>query len=111
MSVKAHGQVRRAQVITTYGPGALIDLPHHSGIVGGLDTWPHPGSLQQILEPRLTQKLQLLTGVSLPKLYEPPPDADGAGDKPRGIGVWRFPEWFLVQESIETQDRRQSRRL
>ena len=27
MSRKAHGQVRRSQVITTYGPGALIDLP------------------------------------------------------------------------------------
>ena len=25
--MKAHGQVRRGQVITTYGPGALIDLP------------------------------------------------------------------------------------
>ena len=40
MSRKAHGQVRRGQVITTYGPGALIDLPQHSAIVGGLDTWP-----------------------------------------------------------------------
>ena len=36
MSRKAHGQIRRAQVITTYGPGALIDLPRHSAIVGGL---------------------------------------------------------------------------
>ena len=28
--MRAHGQVRRGQVITTYGPGALIDLPRHS---------------------------------------------------------------------------------
>ena len=34
MSRKTHGQVRRSQVITTYGPGALIDLPRHSAIVG-----------------------------------------------------------------------------
>ena len=40
MSSAAHGQVRRSQVITTWGPGALIDLPRHSGIVGGLETWP-----------------------------------------------------------------------
>ena len=40
MSRKAHGQLRRSQVITTYGPGALIDLPRHSAIVGGLETWP-----------------------------------------------------------------------
>ena len=43
MSRKAHGQIRRGQVITTYGPGALIDLPRHSAIVGGLDTWPQTG--------------------------------------------------------------------
>ena len=26
MSRKGHGQIRRGQIITTYGPGALIDL-------------------------------------------------------------------------------------
>ena len=30
MSKKSHGQIRRGQVITTYGPGALIDLPRQS---------------------------------------------------------------------------------
>ena len=63
MSRKAHGQVRRGQVITTYGPGALIDLPRHSAIVGGLDTWPKTSDLEEILEPRLTRKLQIMTGV------------------------------------------------
>jgi hypothetical protein len=111
MSVKANGQIRRGQVITTYGPGALIDLPRHSGIVGGLDTWPKPSTLKEIPEPRLAQKLQLLTKVTAPKLYEPPPDTDAPGDTPRGIVAWRFPEWFVVQESVDTQDRRQSRRL
>ena len=56
MSRKGHGQIRQSQVITTYGPGALIDLPRHSAIVGGLDTWPNPGSLDEIVEPRLTQQ-------------------------------------------------------
>jgi hypothetical protein len=45
--MKAHGQVRRGQVITTYGPGALIDLPRHSAIVGGLDTWPKISDLEE----------------------------------------------------------------
>lgn len=31
------GSIRQSQVITPYGPGALIDLPAHSAIVGGLD--------------------------------------------------------------------------
>jgi hypothetical protein len=39
MGRKSNGQIRRGQIITTYGPGALIDLPKHSAIVGGLETW------------------------------------------------------------------------
>ena len=68
MSRKAHGQVRRSQVITTYGPGALIDLPRYSAIVGGLDTWPKTSDLEEVVEPRLARKLEIMTGVAGPKL-------------------------------------------
>lgn len=71
MSLKAHGQIRRSQVITTYGPGALIDLPHYSAIVGGIDDWLKAGA-EEILEPRLSRKLQIMTGVASPRLYTPP---------------------------------------
>ena len=50
MSGKAHGQIRRGQVITTYGPGALIDLPRHSAVVGGLDTWSRQKAVQLLAE-------------------------------------------------------------
>ena len=53
-AVKAHGQIRRSQVITTWGPGALIDLPRQSGIIGGLETWPRIDALEEIVDPRLT---------------------------------------------------------
>ena len=97
---RAEGQIRRSQVITTFGPGALIDLPRHSGIVGGLDTaWPRPEQLQEIHEPRLAGKLALLTGIAHPPLYAPPPDATSLADTPLGIGVYRFPEWMVVQEA------------
>jgi len=80
--MKAHGQIRRGQVITTYGPGALIDLPRHSAVVGGLDTWPRTSDLEEVIEPRLTRKLQLMTEVAAPRLYAPPPDPTPA--RPRG---------------------------
>ena len=99
MSGKAHGQLRRSQVITTFGPGALIDLPHDSAIVGGLDTWGSEGGLQRIDEPRLSAKLMSMTAVPNPNLYAPPPEPEPWQDKQRGIGGWRFPEWFVVQES------------
>lgn len=111
MSRKAHGQIRRGQVITTYGPGALIDLPRHSAIVGGLDTWPKTAELQEILEPRLAGKLQVMTGVAAPRLFAPPPDSNDPREPAKGICAWRFPEWFVVQESTESEDRVRSRRL
>jgi hypothetical protein len=109
--MKAHGQVRRGQVITTYGPGALIDLPRHSAIVGGLDTWPNTSDLEEIVEPRLTRKLQIMTEVAAPRLFAPPPDPNDPRETARGIGVWRFPEWFVVQEASASEERERSRRL
>lgn len=111
MTRKAHGQIRRGQVITTYGPGALIDLPRHSAIVGGLDTWPSPTKLEQIIEPRLSQKLALMTGVRNPPLYSPPIESSDLHEPQLGIGAWRFPEWFVVQDDDKTEGRQRSRRL
>jgi hypothetical protein len=111
MSRKAHGQIRRSQVITTYGPGALIDLPRHSAIVGGLDTWPKLGDLEEIVELRLSRKLAIMTGVAAARLYAPPPDSNDPRETAKGIGAWRFPEWFIVQDEGKTEDRVRSRRL
>jgi len=111
MSHKSHGQIRRSQVITTYGPGALIDLPKHSAIIGGLDTWPKTSDLEEIVEPRLTSKLQTMTGVAMPRLFAPPPDSNDPREPAKGIGAWRFPEWFIVQEASGGETRERSRRL
>ena len=111
MSQRAHGQIRSSQVITTYGPGALIDLPRESAIVGGLETWPRISDLEEVVETRLTQKLQLMTGVVAPRLYAPPPDSNDPREKTKGIGAWRFPEWFVVQEPDDPHKRERSRRL
>jgi hypothetical protein len=111
MRRKAHGQIRRGQVITTYGPGALIDLPRHSAIVGGLETWPKTGDLEEIVEPRLARKLQIMTGIAAPRLFAPPPDSNDPRETARGIGAWRFPEWFVVQDAGGNEGRERSRRL
>lgn len=111
MSRRAHGQVRRSQVITTWGPGALIDLPRHSGIVGGLETWPGVDALEEIVDPRLARKLARMTGVADTRLFAPPPDATAPDEPKRGIGVWRFPEWMVVQEESSGGGSRSSRRL
>ncbi len=109
---KINGQIRLSQAVMTFGPGALIDLPDHSAIVGGLDSWPGPAKLRKIAEPRLTAKLAGITGVSHPELYEPPPDsAAEPGRVAPGITVWKFPEWFVVQEDGSGEDGDRGRRL
>ena len=95
---KSTGQIRRSQVITTYGPGSLIDLPRDSAIVAGIDGWGR--SLERLDEPRVQRTLSRMTGVPHPELRVPPtPDpAKFWQDSPKGIDAYRFPEWFVVQE-------------
>ena len=99
MNPSSTGQIRRSQVITTYGPGSLIDLPRDSAIVAGIDGWTQP--LERLDEPRLQRILSRMTGVLHPVLYVPPtPDPAEYWLKfPKGIDAYRFPEWFVAQDS------------
>jgi len=36
---RPHGQIRQSQLITTFGPGAMMDLPNYSVLIAGLDYW------------------------------------------------------------------------
>ena len=108
---RGHGQLRQSQVITTYGPGALLDLPEHAAIVAGLDTWPNIGDLEEIIDERLAGLLGVITGVPAPRMYAPPPEPREPWAPGRGIGAWSFPEWFVVQDDDGDPDRRRSRRL
>lgn len=77
----------------------VTGLPNESAIVAGLDSWGSEAKLRQIDEPRLSAKLASMTGVPDPRLYAPPPEPKDWQDRQQGIGAWRFPEWFVVQES------------
>ena len=49
---------RLSQLISTFGPGAMIDLPTRSVVVGGLEQWDMKGNAFTTLpEPRLTMRL------------------------------------------------------
>ncbi len=104
---RPHGQIRQSQLITSFGPGSMMDLPKHSVLVGGLDSWSTGG--QEIHEPRLVEKLKSLFDPPLAslQLLTPPPDPDDPTAPQTGITVWQFPEWFITQDV----DRGQSRGL
>jgi hypothetical protein len=56
MNRESVGDVRPSQIITTYGPGAIIDLQTVSVVVAGLDNWSTDGAIR-IQEPRLQREL------------------------------------------------------
>ena len=97
--------LRRSQVITTFGPGALVDLPNDSVIIGGLNQWTHRGR-EEVQEPRLIQKLCQALAVPTLRLFTPPACDENelrrpSGNRPRVSQFIRgriFPTWFVTQE-------------
>ena len=51
--------LRLSQIVGLFGPGAMVDLPDRSVVVGGLDRWSwHPNPIKVIEEPRLSNLLE-----------------------------------------------------
>ncbi len=96
------GEVRHGQLITTYGPGAMVDLPDRSVVIGGLNLW-HYGrddDSSNIDEPRLIAKLRGQLGVGTLLLKRPPSEDDDFAQKFKsssGIRSPQFPLWFVAQ--------------
>ena len=114
--------LRQSQIVTGFGPGAMVDLPTRSVVIGGLDLWHMRGrgSWRPIHEPRATQVLETLLrgsgrladGVRL-TLRTPPADddahaRDGAAEPP-GIEARVFPAWFVARDGEDAGDLRRRR--
>jgi len=106
-TAKPHGQMRQSQVVTTFGPGAMLDLPNHSVLVAGLDAWSKGGD--EIIEPRLTRKLAEILEVPALRLHAPPVEQEDPTAPPTGIDCFQFPEWFITQD-LESTDPKSSTR-
>lgn len=90
------GRLRQSQVITTFGPGALVDLPNYSVLIAGLDHWSSAGQVE-VHEPRLVAKLEELLNVAGLRLRTPPVDEQDPTAPPTGVTAWQFPEWFISE--------------
>ena len=55
-NARPHGQLRCSQVVTTFGPGALVDLPTRAVLVGGL-------ARDHVLAPSLPGELSVGDGA------------------------------------------------
>jgi hypothetical protein len=91
----ARPQIRQGQLITTFGPGAMTDLPERSVLIAGLDAWV--GERRQVQEPRLARKVAALLNAPAIRLECPPEaDRDGAGF----VRSYVFPLWFVTQNLV-----------
>ncbi len=60
--------LRQSQLVTTYGPGAMIDLPWFAAVLSGLDFWDKG---VRISEPRLEAKAKAVLGMDSVELATP----------------------------------------
>lgn len=100
------GKIRLSQIVTTFGPGAMVDLLDHAVLMGGTDYWRYdPQKPAPALdEPRLrdaVSKRAKAVGMDLdtgaPFRTAPPGDDDSPTLK-SGIAVAEFPSWFVCQK-------------
>ena len=91
--------IRRSQLVTTFGPGAMVDMPKDSVIVGGLSTWEWRNkdkSTTRVIEPRLSSYLADKLQVASLELYSPPPAEDIRFGDYQNVGAFTFPTWFVT---------------
>ena len=101
------GELRQSQLLTTFGPGSMVDLPNHAVLIGGLDHWTF-AERKRIYEDRLERRLCDLLALEELTLYEPPVDNDDPTAPRSGVSVFLFPAWFLaqVEETYKAPDGR-----
>jgi hypothetical protein len=80
MAKKSKGEIRRSQLITTYGIGSIVAVEDESFMVAGIDRWEP--SMPNLHEPRLERRLHV-------NGFRVPPATEDGNDIP----VVRFPSW------------------
>jgi hypothetical protein len=92
------GKVRQSQAITTYGPGAMVDLVSDAVLVGGLEFWSVPPG-EGFEEPRLRAwLLDRFPDLRGKHPFVPPPAGDDRDpSRASGVQVLEFPRWFVCQ--------------
>lgn len=92
------GGVRPSQMMHTYGPGAVIDLPSLSVVLAGTDIW-ETDHTERVLEPRLVGAVRAVPGCGQVREFRTPPWEDETGSPfdewtRIGVPVHPFPRWL-----------------
>lgn len=98
MNLTPVGEVRPSQLLWTYGPGALIDLPNLSVVTMGLDRW-EADRCPPIDEARLLEAVRRVLGSQVQRLRMPPVVEEEnvspfTAEAKIGVPVRPFPRWM-----------------
>lgn len=93
-----------SQLLLTYGPGSMLDLPDHAVVVAGLQDWRYRGNWRPIAEERLVTLLRQQLGTKLSPTFQGlrhPPiyDEERRDQDAAGVEVRIFPTWFNLDEN------------
>jgi hypothetical protein len=114
--------LRASQLIIGFGPGAMVDLPTRSVVIGGLDLWHmrEAGSWRPIVEPRAVAVLETLLrgngrlgedqrlGLRTPPVHDDARRETGTGEPP-SVEARIFPAWFVARDAEEVGEVRRRR--
>lgn len=96
------GDLNPSQLLYSFGVGAIVDLPHISVIVSGLDDWTQdPNYVREIKEDRLLLGLKAAVGSHVQRMYSLPVKPDFGSNNPLeqeasvGVPVGTFPKWMV----------------
>lgn len=90
------GEIRASQILSTFGPGAMVDLPDCSVLIGGLNQWRY-NNRKRIYEDRLAGRVAEILGIPDVAMYAPPVDDQDPKAPRTGITAFAFPTWFVAQ--------------
>jgi hypothetical protein len=82
------GELRPSQLITTFGPGAIMELPEFSVIIAGIDKWEKK-LCEKINEPRLIRKL------GIQEILTPPASKFDSVTYEGTLPAYRFPRYLV----------------
>ncbi|MBZ5709394.1 DUF1998 domain-containing protein [Nannocystis pusilla] len=103
---RADGQIRQSQMISMYGPGAMVDLVDRAVVIGGLEHWSYGSEgYRRLDEPRLRRSLVPRLKALDPNLdlaaegyFRLAPACDARDPSPKvGVRALEFPRWFVCQ--------------
>jgi hypothetical protein len=77
----------QSQVLTTFGPGAMVDLPDRAVLIEGLQSWRFGRGREEVAEPRLVAKLRERLGLPSVRLVKPPAFDERPGAPHASIGA------------------------